>query len=134
MRKTFISVLCMVALAACSSKAPEQKMAQQAQTQASPSDAQIAQGATLYRRYGCAVCHGKEGYGNGQIARTLNPPPRDFHDISAYKFGHSLETISHTIQKGALNERGMGMPGYPQIPDTERNALAAYIVSLQKTK
>ena len=93
--------------------------------------AELEKGQALYKKYGCAVCHGRNGRGNGQIARTLNPRPRDFHDPTVYKYGHSLEAVSRTILKGALDERGMGMPGYPQIPEGEREAIAAFIVSLQ---
>lgn len=93
--------------------------------------AELEKGQALYTKYGCAVCHGRNGRGNGQIARTLNPRPRDFHDPTVYKYGRSVEAVSRTILNGALNERGMGMPGYPQIPEEERRAIAAFIVSLQ---
>ena len=93
--------------------------------------AELEKGQALYKKYGCAVCHGRNGRGNGQIARTLNPRPRDFHDPTVYKYGRSVAAVSRTILKGALNERGMGMPGYPQIPEGERKAIAAFIVSLQ---
>ncbi len=93
--------------------------------------ADIERGQFLYKKYGCAVCHGRNGHGNGQIARTLNPRPRDFHDPTVYKYGRSVAAVSRTILKGALNERGMGMPGYPQIPEEEREVIAIFIVSLQ---
>lgn len=119
-----------VLLCACQ-QTPEQTPTPQPQQ---VSAAEVEQGQAFFKRYGCAVCHGKEGRGNGQIARTLDPRPRDFHDPSAYKFGQSIEAIARTIEKGALNERGMGMPGYPQIPEAERKALAVYIVAMQKQK
>ena len=93
--------------------------------------AELEKGQALYKKYGCAVCHGRNGRGNGQIARTLNPRPRDFHDPTVYKYGRSVKAVSRTILKGALDERGMGMPGYPQIPEGEREAISAFIVSLQ---
>lgn len=121
-----ILFFCLVLLS-CGENQTEKQSAPQPQISAT----QLEQGQALYKRYGCAVCHGAMGRGDGQMARTLNPRPRDFHDPSAYKYGRSLEAISRIIEKGALNERGMGMPGYPQIPETERIALAGYIVSLQ---
>jgi high-affinity iron transporter len=98
------------------------------------SEADVEQGQALFKRYGCAVCHGRKGHGNGQIARTLNPRPRDFHKIKEYKFGRSVEAITRTIAKGTINERGMGMPGYPQIPEAERKLIAAFVVSMQDTQ
>lgn len=95
------------------------------------SDADIAKGQQLYKRYGCAVCHGKTGRGDGQIARTLNPRPRDFHKPGDYKYGRSIEAILRTIEKGVANNRGTGMPGYPHLPQEERKAIAIFIVSLQ---
>jgi high-affinity iron transporter len=88
----------------------------------------------LYKRYGCAVCHGRMGNGNGQIARTLNPRPRDFNNVRDYKYGRSIDAITRTIGKGTINEQGMGMPGYPQIPEAERKLIAAFVVSLQEEK
>ena len=124
MHPIHILLLCL-ALFSCGNTQTEKQAAPQIST------AQIEQGQALYKRYGCAVCHGATGRGDGQMARTLNPRPRDFHDPSAYKYGRSLEAISRIIAKGALNERGMGMPGYPQIPEAELRAIAGYIVSLQ---
>ncbi|MGA1199961.1 MAG: c-type cytochrome [Candidatus Latescibacterota bacterium] len=98
------------------------------------SEADVQQGQALYKRYGCAVCHGRNGNGNGQIARTLNPRPRDFHKINEYKYGRSVEAITRTIAKGTINERGMGMPGYPQISEADRRSIAAFIVSMQEEK
>ena len=98
------------------------------------SEADITKGRKLYTRYGCAVCHGKTGRGKGQIARTLNPRPRDFHKPGDYKYGRSIEAISRTIEKGVTNNRGTGMPGYPHLPKAERKAIATYIVSLQAEK
>lgn len=123
--QVLIVALCLLGMGC--QQTPEQTPAATPQ----PSTTQIEQGHALFKRYGCAVCHGKSGHGDGQIARTLNPRPRDFHDPSAYKFGRSIDAIARTIEKGALNERGMGMPGYPQIPEEERKTIAAFLVSLQ---
>jgi mono/diheme cytochrome c family protein len=96
---------------------------------APPSAAAVAKGQTLFRSYGCAVCHGKEGHGDGLVARTLNPKPRNFHDASAYKLGGSVPQIANTIKNGVP---GSQMAAYPQIPVQEREQIAAYLVSLQK--
>ena len=88
-----------------------------------------AQGKALFTRNGCAVCHGPDGRGDGQIAATLQPPPRDFRDPAAYKNGHSKAAIARTIQKGMP---GTSMPGYRHLSAEEREQIAAYIRSLLK--
>ena len=90
---------------------------------------EIAQGKALFTRNGCAVCHGPDGRGDGQIAATLQPPPRDFRDPAAYKNGHSKAAIARTIQKGMP---GTSMPGYGHLSAEEREQIAAYIRSLLK--
>ncbi len=92
-------------------------------------DGAVAQGKALFTRNGCAVCHGPDGRGDGQIAATLKPPPRDFRDPGAYKNGHSKAAIARTIQKGMP---GTSMPGYAHLSAEEREQIAAYIRSLLK--
>ena len=127
MFRLFLTAICVI-LMACQNP-PEQKAESPQRPQFAAAD--IERGKALYKKYGCAVCHGRNGHGNGQIARTLNPRPRDFHDPKVYKYGRSVEAVSRTILKGALNERGMGMPGYPQISEEERRIISIFIVSLQ---
>jgi len=91
-----------------------------------------ATGRELYLRHGCALCHGDQGRGDGPVAPTLEPPPRDLHDASAYRVGASVEEIASTIQQGILVFQGTGMPAYAHIPEDERLELARYIVSLQQ--
>lgn len=95
------------------------------------SDDAIAPGKALFTRNGCAVCHGPEGRGDGQVAVTLQPPPRDFRDPTAYKNGHTQAAIARTIQKGMP---GTSMPGYPHLSAEEREQIAAYIRSLLEKK
>ena len=89
----------------------------------------VEQGKALFTRNGCAVCHGPDGRGDGQIAATLQPPPRDFRDPAAYKNGHSEAAIARTIQKGMPST---SMPGYAHLSAEERAQIAAYIRSLLK--
>ena len=93
----------------------------------------MARGKLLYDRYGCAVCHGAEGRGDGPVARSLKPPPRDFRDAEAFKNGRSLGAISETIRVGVM-DKGVGMPGYPHIPNEERRAIGAYVASLHESE
>ena len=94
-------------------------------------DGAVAQGKALFTRNGCAVCHGPDGRGDGQIAATLKPPPRDFRDPAAYKNGHSKAAIARTIQKGMP---GTSMPGYGHLSAEDREQIAAYIRSLLEKK
>ena len=89
----------------------------------------IVRGKALYAQHGCAVCHGPEGRGDGPVARSMRPPPRDFRDSEAFAKGRSLGAISETIKTGVMN-KGVGMPGYPHIPEEERRAIGAYVASL----
>jgi len=128
MRQKILAVLMCVVFVACGESAKEAPAEQQT---VEVTAADVEKGQALYKRYGCAVCHGRNGHGNGQIARTLNPRPRDFHKVDEYKYGRSLAAIARTIEKGTINERGMGMPGYPQISEADRKLIAAFIVSMQ---
>ena len=91
----------------------------------------VEQGKALFTRNGCAVCHGPDGRGDGQIAATLKPPPRDFRDPAAYKNGHSKAAIARTIQKGMP---GTSMPGYGHLSAEEREQIAAYIPLFARKK
>lgn len=91
----------------------------------------VDKGRDLYLRHGCAVCHGSNGKGDGPIARTLNPKPRDFADMSAYKRGNSVANISQSLYQGISTEKGSIMPAYPHLSESDRNALSSYVVSLQ---
>jgi mono/diheme cytochrome c family protein len=69
------------------------------------------QGRDLYTKY-CAVCHGKEGKGDGFNAFNLDPRPRDFSD-SSYMAALSDDQIVQTIAGGgrSVNKSPL-MPSY----------------------
>lgn len=92
---------------------------------------EFAAGRELYERHGCALCHGPEGRGDGPVAPTLDPPPRDLADPSAYRIGPSEDEIASTLEEGILVFGGSGMPSYAHIPADERRELARYVASLQ---
>lgn len=94
-------------------------------------DGGLDPGRALYDRHGCALCHGPEGRGDGPIAATLEPPPRDLGDPSAYRVGSSQAEIASTIEQGILVFGGSGMAPYAHIPETERQEIARFIVSMQ---
>tara|TARA_B110000196_G_scaffold257103_1_gene227457 strand:+ start:59 stop:445 length:387 start_codon:yes stop_codon:yes gene_type:complete len=85
-------------------------------------------GKALFIRNGCAVCHGNAGRGDGPVASSLKPPPRDFRDRASYKKGRGVEAISETIKLGVPKS---AMPAYPHIVPADRRLLALFIESLQ---
>jgi high-affinity iron transporter len=87
-------------------------------------------GRELYATHGCAACHGKEGRGDGPVAKALNPPPRDFRDVEHYKQGSSEQAIVESIKNGVFTSRTM--PAFAHIPDEDARRMAAWIVSLRR--
>ena len=88
----------------------------------------VEAGQRLYRDHGCALCHGEKGRGDGRLARSLDPPPRDFSKSGQFNLGHSVDEIAEAIRTGA-GGRG-AMPGYGHLALEHRRALATYITSL----
>ncbi len=66
------------------------------------------------------------------MAATLDPPPRDLADPSAYRIGPSEAEIASTLEEGILVFGGSGMPSYAHLSAAERRALARYVASLQR--
>jgi len=91
----------------------------------------IAAGLELYMENGCGVCHGRDGSGKGPLAHTIEPPPRDYRDPSAYKQGTSVAEIADTIAAG-VGGASTKMPQYLHLSEEERTLIAQYIVSLQR--
>ena len=91
--------------------------------------AEIVQGRRLYKQNGCYVCHGDKGKGDGKIAHTLDPRPRDLADAETYKRGADLEQIMATIEKG-IGVKKVVMPGYPHLSLADRRRIARYVRSL----
>jgi mono/diheme cytochrome c family protein len=90
----------------------------------------IAAGMGLYTENGCGVCHGRDGSGKGPLAHTIQPPPRDYRDPSAYKQGTSVAEIADTIAAG-VGGASSKMPQYLHLSEEERTLIGQYIVSLQ---
>jgi len=96
-------------------------------------DPDVTRGRGLYEQSGCAICHGPEGRGDGQLAHTLSPRPRDLADTASYSQGTSVEAVAHTLGVGLL-DKGKGMPGYSHLTDRERRSIAVYLISLGNRK
>lgn len=129
----FLGLFACLTLAACGGTggdegAPPQGAPPPVASQAAPAADEVTQGKELFLSYGCAVCHGEEGRGDGITSTATPVKPRDFHDRGAYKLGNKPEDISRTIQGGITTS---GMPAYGHIPEDERMLIAKYVVSLQ---
>lgn len=88
---------------------------------------------SLYVTGGCVPCHGDEGRGDGALAPTLTPRPRDFHDASAFKYGRDVDRVAHTIFSG-LTAFPTPMPASTHLTPEERRQLAQYILALGDTR
>lgn len=104
----------------------EKKPAEQTPVQMPP---EAAQGKEIYIAQNCNGCHGETGLGDGPAGQTLNPKPRDYRDIYAYRKGSSLDQIAAMLEFGL---EGSPMKGYPHLTLEKRKLLAAYVVWLQK--
>jgi len=93
-------------------------------------DAELS-GRLLYATNGCAACHGQAGKGDGPIAKTLTPPPRDFRDGDAFKNGADAASVARTIAAGFTRDGGQ-MQGYGHLSEGERLRLAEYVLSLRE--
>ena len=94
--------------------------------------AEIERGRALYAANGCGTCHGATGRGDGPMAKTLNPPPRDFRDASAFKNGADAATVANTIATGLTRDGGQMQP-YFHLSERERLLLARFVISLQES-
>lgn len=93
-------------------------------------EALIAKGRKAYLSYGCAVCHGKEGRGDGLNAKQFYPPATNFTSIESYQKGSGKDAMRSAIRNG-INEEKSIMPAFKDIPNDELEALLVYLVSLQ---
>ena len=92
--------------------------------------ADVEKGRQVYAANGCGTCHGLQGAGDGPIARTLTPPPRDFRDAAAFKNGTDPSSIANTIATGLTRDGGQ-MQSYFHLSDRERYLLARFVISLR---
>ncbi len=78
-----------------------------------------AHGARLFKE-NCASCHGETGKSDGPLAKTLDPPPIAFADMSRAR-RRSLFGLYQVIGQGVEDTP---MPSFAQLSDEDRWALA----------
>lgn len=116
------SLVCALALAACSKPQPPQEQAapaaEQAPAEAAPAanpEADAAYEAKTLFQSKCVVCHGSVGAGDGPGAAALNPKPRAFSD-AAWQGSVKDEQIENTIlMGGAAVGKSPAMPANPDL-------------------
>ena len=79
---------------------------------------------------GCALCHGKQGRGDGALAGKYNPRPTDLSDPEAFRGPHDTSALANVIRDGVGNKGMLTMPAYPHLSEKERRRIAHYIRSL----
>jgi mono/diheme cytochrome c family protein len=87
----------------------------------------IAKGKTLFES-NCSSCHGPEGKGDGIAGKTLNPPPRNFHELTGWTNGPAFSKMFRTLQEGII---ARGMASYSTIPPEDRTAIILFIRTLR---
>jgi mono/diheme cytochrome c family protein len=83
----------------------------------------VEKGKTLFST-NCASCHGTEGKGDGVAGASLNPKPRNFHDLNGWKNGAKFSQIYKTLQEGIT---GTAMPSFSTLLPEDRIAILHYI-------
>ncbi len=92
----------------------------------------VEAGREIYDRW-CAECHGADGEGDGPAARRMLPRPRDFtearYQIRTTSSG-SLPTDGDLMRALDHGLPGTTMPGWPNLSQSEREDVVAYLKSL----
>ncbi|MBF0220352.1 MAG: cytochrome c [Gammaproteobacteria bacterium] len=102
--------------------------------------ADAAAGKAIYDGKGaCGSCHGPTGNAEGPVAAALVPKPRSFsegsfiYDTDGDGQPGSDTDLFNAIKNGTAKYGGAAtMPARPDIPDSEIQAVVAYIRSLKK--
>jgi mono/diheme cytochrome c family protein len=120
-RRLVIAALLCATTAACGAAAPRPA--------SPPTAADLVDGKQLYDTNGCAVCHGRFGQGDGSLAASLRPRPRDFRKVTDFKTPRTVEAVGDLIERG-LVATPTPMPAYKHLDLETRRLLAAYVLWL----
>jgi putative copper export protein/mono/diheme cytochrome c family protein len=85
----------------------------------------IAGGDAIYTRH-CAVCHGRNGHGDGPAAYGMRPPPADL--TQAHTTYHTMGDMYWWVSHGFPDS---AMPGFADtLSDDDRWAVITYVMAL----
>ena len=92
-----------------------------------------AKGKALYEgKGGCSNCHGQNGGGDGPLAGSLNPAPRNFHHHGFWR--HRTDGELFWVIKNGINMTGMPSFGATGVPDPEIWSMVAFLKKLPDVK
>ncbi len=93
---------------------------------------QLKKGQAVYQEK-CVQCHGISGDGNGPVAKSMYPRPRDYRK-GIFKFTSTLygakpmrDDLVRTVRRGI---RGTSMPSFKLLPEDEVQAVVDYVLVL----
>ena len=86
----------------------------------------LSQAGELFAQH-CATCHGRQGRGDGPLAKGMEPAPRNFHDDTRMR-QRSLYGLYNTISLGV---QGTPMRAFRELSEGDRWALAFFAASLR---
>ncbi len=99
-----------------------------------PTNRRLQAGYKLYQQH-CLTCHGKSGAGDGGIAATVSPRPRDFRR-GTFKWKSTARTskpliddLVRTIQRGIP---GTAMQGFSRLDRNDLVLMAEFVVYQSK--
>ena len=85
----------------------------------------LARGAVVYAR-NCLTCHGAQGDGNGPAALSFLPRPANFTAVQP-DTARAIQVLNEGIP-------GAGMAPWPSLVPSDKQALAAFVRTLFKSK
>ncbi len=93
-------------------------------------DGDPERGAALYPKK-CKGCHGAEGHGDGALAKSLDPPPRDLTDGDRMARWGDEQLYLLIRDGGEAAGLSSGMPAWGKlVSDQEVRDLAAFVRTL----
>jgi cytochrome c oxidase cbb3-type subunit 2 len=97
-----------------------------------PTTPEVKRGRVVYER-NCIGCHGDEGLGDGDAARWLDVPPRNFQR-GKFKFRSTasgqLPLEDDVVRTVTCGLPGSAMPGFPLLTDRQRRDVVDYVLDL----
>ena len=75
----------------------------------------------------CVACHGPAGLGDGPLAKSLNPRPRNLAS-DPWKYGEKPDEVLKVVANGVKDSQMPAWAGTYELPDLK--AIAAYVYQI----